>query len=75
MRDEPFNRACVEAMCRVAQALKKRIVAEGIERELLVSDLAALGVEYGQGWYFGRPVRLDELAPAETYPHGPLRSL
>ena len=40
------------------------MVAEGVETAAEAAVLGALGVDYGQGWHFGRP------APVEV-PHRP----
>jgi len=49
------NRALVGAMVAVAHALGKTVVAEMVERGSVADILRDLGVEYGQGWYWGRP--------------------
>lgn len=53
---DPARRALIEAMVRFAGHVGAQIVAEGIEREGERAVLAALGVDYGQGWLFGRAV-------------------
>ena len=40
-----------------------QVVAEGIETAADAAALFALGVDYGQGWYFGRPGPVHDLAP------------
>ncbi len=49
------SRALVGAMVTVAHALGKTVVAEMVERAPVAEILRALGAEYGQGWYWGRP--------------------
>ncbi|MBK9091066.1 MAG: EAL domain-containing protein [Holophagales bacterium] len=49
------NRALVGAMVAVAHALGKTVVAEMVERAPVADILRGLGVEYGQGWLWGRP--------------------
>ena len=39
-----------------------RVVAEGVETAGDAAALRALGVDYGQGWHFGRPGPADQLA-------------
>lgn len=41
------------------------VVAEGIETADDADRLARLGVDYGQGWHFGRPGPPEALAPVE----------
>ncbi|RZT30806.1 EAL domain-containing protein [Cupriavidus agavae] len=46
----------------MAQSLGLQIVAEGIEDSTQADFLREQGVDYGQGWLFGRPVPAVELA-------------
>ena len=46
----------------MAQSLGLQLVAEGIEDRAQADFLRAQGVDYGQGWLFGRPVPAVELA-------------
>lgn len=52
----PTNRALVQAMVTVAHALGKAVIAEKVERQGVADILAELGVEFGQGWLWGKPV-------------------
>lgn len=45
----------------MAQDLDLKIVAEGIETAQQEQLLTALQVDYGQGYYYGRPMHVDEL--------------
>ena len=49
------NRALVQAMTMVAHILGKEVIAESVERREVAQILGEIGVEYGQGWYWGRP--------------------
>jgi len=60
--DIPGNRAVLQAMIAVAGTLGLRAVAEGIETRKEVEGLRALGCDEGQGEYFSRPLRPEELA-------------
>jgi sensor c-di-GMP phosphodiesterase-like protein len=45
------------------------VVAEGVETEADAAALRALGVDYGQGWHFGRPAPAQDLvAPFPVAP-------
>jgi EAL domain-containing protein (putative c-di-GMP-specific phosphodiesterase class I) len=49
------KRRLVAAIVEVAKDQNCRVVAEGIERASEFEVMRDLGVDYGQGWYFGRP--------------------
>ncbi|GAB4507937.1 MAG: hypothetical protein Tsb0026_05300 [Sulfuricaulis sp.] len=49
------NRALVKAMTEVAHSLGKQVVAEFVESAEILEVLRALGVDYAQGYYIGRP--------------------
>ncbi|GBC84017.1 Cyclic di-GMP phosphodiesterase PdeB [bacterium HR11] len=51
----PPGRAAVEAICRVAQALGLKVVAKGVEDERTAAVLREVGVDYAQGFLWGRP--------------------
>jgi EAL domain-containing protein (putative c-di-GMP-specific phosphodiesterase class I) len=56
----------VRTVIDLAHNLKMSVVAEGVESEEHASRLKALGCDYGQGYYYARP--LDAPA-ARTYLH------
>ena len=59
---EPLTRArahLVHAVVAEAERSGARIVAEGVETEEQAATAKALGADLGQGWYFGRPGRLE----------------
>jgi EAL domain-containing protein (putative c-di-GMP-specific phosphodiesterase class I) len=49
------ERAFVAGMVEIARAVGAEIVAERVETESEATALGQLGVQYGQGWLFGRP--------------------
>jgi diguanylate cyclase (GGDEF)-like protein len=53
--------AIVGAVIVLAGSLGMEIVAEGIETEEQAAELRAMGADFGQGWYFGRPRELHDL--------------
>jgi diguanylate cyclase (GGDEF)-like protein/PAS domain S-box-containing protein len=55
------DRVLIDAVVRAAHGLGMGTVAEHIDRAELVPVLRTLGVDRGQGFHLGRPVRLDEL--------------
>jgi diguanylate cyclase (GGDEF)-like protein/PAS domain S-box-containing protein len=53
----------VESLVTIARGLGIHTVAEGVEEPALIERLRALGVDYGQGYYFGRPAPVDGGTP------------
>jgi diguanylate cyclase (GGDEF)-like protein len=52
--------ALAHAIVRLADTLRLRVVAEGIEQEAQALELRAVGCPYGQGYWFARP--MDQFA-------------
>ncbi len=52
---DPVDRLIVESIITVAHAVGKKTIAEGVETAEVLETLRELGVDYAQGWYFGRP--------------------
>jgi PAS domain S-box-containing protein len=59
--DDEVNRQVVEAIIGVANQFEIKTVAEGIEDEATLEALLAMGVDYAQGYWIGRPAPLHEL--------------
>jgi EAL domain-containing protein (putative c-di-GMP-specific phosphodiesterase class I) len=53
--------AMVESIVTMSKAMDVEIVAEYIEDKHLLKKMQQLGVDYGQGYYFGRPAPLSEV--------------
>lgn len=56
----PLALAVVESIVRIAQVTGRRTVAEWVESPELAERMRALGVDYAQGYAFGRPVPMAE---------------
>lgn len=54
----------VSAIQTFASGTNATIVVEGVETERELKALAGLGVEYGQGYYLGRPASLEAAQPS-----------
>ena len=52
----------VGSTIQMAHSLGLKVVAEGVESERIWCELQALGCDYGQGYYFSRPVPADAFA-------------
>jgi len=53
--------ALAEAIVQLGKTLHLETVAEGVEQSAQVEELRALGCQYGQGFYFARPLRVDQI--------------
>lgn len=56
------NRRVIEAIVHLAKAFGQETVAEGVEDEGSAQLLRTLGVDYGQGYLFGRPAPVSRAA-------------
>lgn len=50
------DRSLVQSIIDMGQGLGMKIIAEGIEHKEQAESLLEMGCDYGQGYYFGRPV-------------------
>lgn len=50
----------LEAVIKMAQSLKMPVIAEGVEEEHQVEFLSGLGCNYIQGYYFAKPMPLEQ---------------
>ena len=65
---DPRAESMVQAIAQLARAMSLTTVAEYVETDEIRSRIAALGVDYGQGFAIGRPVPLvDVLAELPLY--------
>jgi EAL domain-containing protein (putative c-di-GMP-specific phosphodiesterase class I) len=53
---DPVLTTLVHSLVDLARGVGATVVAEGVETAAEATALRALGVDNGQGWYFGRPV-------------------
>lgn len=71
--DSPRDRVMLKAMVGLCDDLGIRTVAEMIETETQAGLLARIGVEFGQGWLFGKPAPVPEIPAAPVALHAPAR--
>lgn len=64
LQDMPGDRkrhVILEQMLQMAERLNIHTIAEGVETEGQHAYLRRLGFHYGQGFYYGKPMRIDEV--------------
>ncbi|MCC7716975.1 EAL domain-containing protein [Janthinobacterium lividum] len=59
MDSNPQSRAVVAAIIDMAQLLKLKLIAEGIESEAMIASLLRMGCDTGQGYVLSRPMERD----------------
>ena len=57
--EDKTQRAIVNAILALAEALDMQVIAEGIENEQQRDLLLAMGCQYGQGYWFGKPMSAE----------------
>jgi diguanylate cyclase (GGDEF)-like protein/PAS domain S-box-containing protein len=55
MRENPVDQAMVESIHRIGHVMGLKTIAEWVETRELAQDLEAMGIEYGQGYFWGVP--------------------
>lgn len=60
--ETPVDRAIVRGVVTMADALGKRVIAEGVETARQADYLHAMGVDEIQGWHVGKPMPAAALA-------------
>lgn len=61
MDSEEGDALIVRSTIDLGRNLGMKVVAEGVETEAVWDELGALGCDYAQGWYLGRPMPAAEL--------------
>lgn len=53
---DPVKQALLETFVTFADKIGSKVIAEGVEKKNEAARLREMGMHYGQGYYFGRPV-------------------
>lgn len=61
----------VKSTIDLAHGLGMRVVAEGVETDVVAVILAGMGCDLAQGWFFGRPGPVENLIPASQPARAP----
>jgi diguanylate cyclase (GGDEF)-like protein/PAS domain S-box-containing protein len=55
------SRMLVEGICAISHHMNCHVIAEGIESREQAEILTAMGVDFGQGYYYAKPLSIDSL--------------
>ncbi|WP_394182790.1 EAL domain-containing protein [Marinomonas posidonica] len=61
LKEDQFTRQVLTSVTKLAKELNMEVVAEGVEREDQLEAVRELGVERVQGYYFCRPLPIDQV--------------
>ncbi|WP_245546193.1 EAL domain-containing protein [Marinomonas posidonica] len=61
LKDDQFTRQVLTSVTKLAKELNMEVVAEGVERKDQLEAVRELGVERVQGYYFCRPLPIDQI--------------
>lgn len=61
MEDGAIRASLIPHILNIAKQLNVKVVAEGIENEAQHQQLRDLGVQFGQGYFFSRPISAEKL--------------
>jgi EAL domain-containing protein (putative c-di-GMP-specific phosphodiesterase class I) len=70
LTEDAVRATLVQSLVQFAHSCDVRVVAEGVETAAEAAALAAIGVDLGQGWHFGRPGPVEALDGAALAPLG-----
>jgi len=58
---EPTNRAMLGPLVSLCHSQGLKVTVEGVETKEMDSYLTDIGCDYLQGYYFGKPAKLEDL--------------
>ncbi|MGQ7792675.1 putative bifunctional diguanylate cyclase/phosphodiesterase [Faunimonas sp. B44] len=67
MTREPADRIIVRSVIEMAHGLGMTVVAEGVETPEMDALLKIMGCDFGQGFYYGRPVLAPQIEAAAAF--------
>jgi diguanylate cyclase (GGDEF)-like protein/PAS domain S-box-containing protein len=65
---DPIDRAMVEAVNQIGHAMGMKTIAEFVENQATLQALAAIGVDYAQGYGIAKPAPLETLSSNNILP-------
>jgi EAL domain-containing protein (putative c-di-GMP-specific phosphodiesterase class I) len=72
--NKPADYAMINSITEIAHFMDKRVIAEFVSDEDICEVLRSIGVDYGQGYHFGKPRPLKELLAEITGDHAETHS-
>lgn len=61
INDDPINEAMVRSINEIGHVMQMTTVAEFVENEQILQRLNEIGIDYGQGYFLGKPMPIDQL--------------
>jgi EAL domain-containing protein (putative c-di-GMP-specific phosphodiesterase class I) len=58
--ENPLSEAIIASMTQIAKVMQAATVAEHVENDLIAQQMRNYGIDFAQGFAFGRPKPLDE---------------
>jgi EAL domain-containing protein (putative c-di-GMP-specific phosphodiesterase class I) len=55
VHESMVNREIIKAILSLGHGIGAKVIAEGIETVEEYNELCAMGIDYGQGYFLGRP--------------------
>lgn len=59
--DNPLSEAIIESVCKIAGVINARTVAEYVENDLILQRMKQMGIDFAQGYRFGKPQPLSKI--------------
>nr|WP_309684625.1 bifunctional diguanylate cyclase/phosphodiesterase [Armatimonas sp.] len=73
-RQKRGSKAIIRAVVALARSQQMQVTAEGIETELQLQQLRSLGCDFGQGYYFARPLCFEDATAFLLQQHSAFKS-
>lgn len=66
LHNDPADQAMISYTHEICKMRNQKTIAEYVETQQDVDKLADIGIDYGQGYFLGRPLPLDELLECKS---------
>lgn len=60
MMADPASKILIQSLANIAQISNIKTIAEWIETEDMLCEVEAMGIDYGQGYYLGTPIPVEQ---------------